>query len=206
MVRPKQVNLVNEEILKKAFPRKVKSKGGLIRVMFVMLVVAFTYIGTQQLSKVVASNLKVTEAKRKMQAAKTKLSQVRSQALDLEKNKNELIKEEALKNQRLEFLLFTSSQETDFANLLTLITTYIPQDLWIDNFGITGSQVEISGTALNPQLITQFINQLNSSGTFNNSHFTSSQKLDIEPQPVHNFKITTEPVWEVLTKGKKDDH
>ena len=205
MVRPKQVNFITEEMLKKALPGKIKTGARPVKAFLIVFVAIALYFGVGQISKIVDLNLKVAQAKRKMQEVKTRLNQLRSQSLELEKQRNEMAKDEQLRRERLEFLLSTSSQETNYSNLLTLVTTFVPQDLWITYFDITKSKIEISGTATNPQLITQFMNQLNSSGIFSNSNFTSSEKLQLEDQPVHNFKITTEPVWEVLSKNRSED-
>jgi len=140
------------------------------------------------------------ESKLLSQSAKVKLQQAQSQLLQLEKQKSGLVKEESVKKQRLELLLSTSSKERKYSSLLTFIATLVPQELWINQFVISESQIQISGTTLNPQLIIQFMNQLDNSGAFTNSHFASSEKQVIESHTVHNFQITTDPVWDIIQK------
>ncbi len=71
----------------------------------------------------------------------------------------------------------------------------VPEDLWINDLVFREEEFEISGSALDQQLITQFMNKLDESRVFRNSRFTSLEKKVAEDHTLYRFQITTEPLW-----------
>ena len=104
-----------------------------------------------------------------------------------------------MKKERLEQLLSSSSNNKSYSELFEFIAGLAPQELWIKQFSAGEQEVQIAGTTLDPQLIIQFMNQLDESGAFRGSIFSSSEKEALESHTVYNFQITTTPIWEALS-------
>jgi len=203
MTKIKQINLIPREFLKKSlferarelFYRDKKTRN----IILVCAVVIF--ITLVQFMAVATLSLSLKFNRHRIQSAKLKLNRLQSQALELEKQKGQLSKEESLKKERLQQLLFSSSADKSYSGLFEFIAGLAPQELWIKQFSATDQEVQIAGTTLDPQLIIQFMDQLDESGAFKDSIFSSSEKEIMDSHAVYNFQITTTPVWEAL-KGK----
>lgn len=200
MMKIKQINLIPRDLLKKSpleqardlFYKDKKTRNIII---ISALIIFITFI---QLIAVAILGLNLKVIKFRAQRAKLELNRLQSQALELEKRKNELHKEESLKKEKLEQLLSASSGDKSYSELFEFIAGLAPAELWIKRFFASEQEVEIAGTALDPQLIIQFMNQLDESGAFRNSIFSSSEKEVLDSHAVYNFQISTTPIWEAL--------
>lgn len=142
--------------------------------------------------------LKVVSANDRARLAKIHINQMQSQALQLEKQKSDLLKEEAAKKQALDQLMSTSSGNKKYASILAKMEKLMPRDLWFNELLLTDSEVQIVGAAVNTDLIIQFTEQMDKSGFFKNSIFNSSEKQTVESHVIYNFKVSAEPVWAAL--------
>lgn len=138
---------------------------------------------------------------RMVREAKTRLSRAQSQALQMEKQKSDLLKEEAAKRQRLDYLLSSSSGDKKYAEALAAIGGLMPKDLWINEVALTDGQIQITGAAVNSDLIIAFTDKMDKSGFFKNSIFSSSEKQSVESYTIYNFQVAAEPVLAALAKS-----
>ncbi|OGX45241.1 MAG: hypothetical protein A3G38_00795 [Omnitrophica WOR_2 bacterium RIFCSPLOWO2_12_FULL_51_8] len=198
MVKLKAVNLIPREILRKPLLRQFLSLckrnrwfryGAFAAAALALLVIIHACAaGLWQINFAAAKNA--------AQQAKTRLAQLQTQFLELEKQKAGLFKEQAAKQQELDFLSSTMSGEKKYSKLMALISGFVPEDLWVNHFTFSGAEVQIIGSMLNNQLVSQFMENLDKSGVFKNSAFTYSEKQVIENHTIYNFQITTEPIWD----------
>lgn len=198
MNKIKQVNLIT-----RLEPAKNAAAGNLFCVNkktrnIIIICGLAAFITLIQFAAIAMLNLNLKVARSRLQRARAELNRLQSQSLEMEKQKSELSKEESLKKEKLEQLASASSGNRSYAALFEFIAGLAPDDLWIKQFSAGGQEVQISGTALDPQLIIQFMNQLDQSGAFRNSAFSSSEKEVVDAHSVYNFQITTNPVWEAL--------
>ncbi len=200
MLKAKQINLVPRELLKKSLPELARGlfyKDKKTR-NIIIIAAALIFITVIQFAAAGVLSLNLKFARYRIRQAKLKLNRLQSQALEMEKQKNGLIKEEALKKERLEQLLSSSSSDKSYSGLFEFIAGLAPRELWIKQFSASEDEVQVVGTTLDPQLIIQFMNQLDESGAFRGSVFSSSEKEVMNGHAVYNFQITTTPVWEAL--------
>ncbi len=197
MVKLKSVNLIPREILKKPLLKQFLSlykKSRKFRYGF-FAVAALVFLFILQFAAVGAQQLNLAVSKNAAQSAKAKLSQLQAQYLELEKQKANLIKEQNARKQEWDFLSSTLSGGKKYSKIMALISSFVPEDMWINHFTFGGTQIQIIGSMLDNQLVTQFMNNLDKSGAFKNSAFTYSEKQVVESHTIYNFQITTEPVW-----------
>lgn len=199
----KSINLIPKEALKRPLVKQFASlyKKNKVFRRFAIIFAGFIILNFIQALFVGISSWNLSRAKQNMQSAKVKLSQLQSQYLQIEKAKSALAKEEAQKKQRLDLLLSTSSQDRGYSAVLANISSLCPQDLWINNLILSEEEIQINGSTLNNQLITQFINNLDESNAFQDSRFTSSEKQVTDSHTLYNFQVTTQPVWERMQNG-----
>jgi len=199
MTKLKPVNLIPKEILRKPLLKQAislyqKSKELRKLAMVASIVVSIILVRTLTVG---IFKWGLGRSKRIMRQTKAELNQLQSEHLQLENIKSGLLKQQALQEQRTELLRSTSSEDREYSELLAGISELVPQELWIKNCILNEEEVLIIGATVNNQLITQFMNQLNQSGIFKNSHFASSEKEITDSHTFYNFQITTEPVWDV---------
>lgn len=137
----------------------------------------------------------LARTKQIMQQTKLKLGQLQSESLELEKEKVDLLKQTALQKQRIDFLSSTSSENKKYSKLLADISELAPQDLWINHCVLSEEEIRITGSTLDNQLVTQFMDKLDQSGFLKNSSFVSSEKEVSDSHTIYNFEFTSQPVW-----------
>ncbi|MBU1121499.1 MAG: PilN domain-containing protein [Candidatus Omnitrophota bacterium] len=199
MEKLKQVNLIPKEVLRKPFLRRlflIYKKNTYLRNFSVFfLIVAAASITLLSIKFSLKEDLEKTVYAAK--EAKLKLARFQSQLLRIEKIKLELIREDSSQNQELELLFSTKAMSRKYFELLTVMAELVPQDLWINRCSLFEDKIQISGSTLDNQLITQFMDKLDDSGFFNNSRFTSSEKQERDSHIIYNFQIYTDPLWRV---------
>ena len=200
MNKMRQINLIPKELLKKSpleTALELFNKNKKLRNIFIIIALAL-FISFIQVLAIGILSLNLSLYNRRIQQAKVKLNRLQSQSLEFEKQKNALVKEEGIKKERLRQLLSTSSNSKSYSELFEFIAGLAPQELWIKQFSVTQDQIDIAGLTLNPQLIIQFMNQLDESGAFKGSFFSSSEREVLNNHTVYNFQISTTPIWEGL--------
>lgn len=199
----KRINLIPRELLKKTpleaagefFNRNKK-----LRNIFIISGL-FAFISATQMVAIGILTLNLNLYNRKIQQAKVKLNRLQSQALEFEKQRNELAREEGVNKEKLQQLLSTSSSSQSYSELFEFIAGLAPQELWIKQFSVSEEQINIAGLTMNPQLIIQFMSQLDESGAFKDSFFSSTEKETISNHTVYSFQISATPIWGAL-KGR----
>ncbi|MFH0935367.1 MAG: pilus assembly protein PilM [Candidatus Omnitrophota bacterium] len=199
----RRINLIPGELLKKPLLEAAGeffNKNKKVRNILIIAGLAF-FISAIQMLAVGILTLNLNLYNRRIQQAKVKLNRLQSQALEFEKQRNELAKEESVHKEKLQQLLSTSSSSKSYSELFEFIAGLAPQELWIKQFSVSEEQINIAGLTLNPQLIIQFMNQLDESGAFRDSFFSSTEKEAISNHTVYSFQISTTPIWDAL-KGQ----
>ena len=201
----KTVNLIPRAIVKKTAGKK--SAPGLfgqhkIIVTFFVLALIPAALFAKQMYEISIMEAKLAASKNKVQQTKASLNQTQSQSLQLEKQKSDLLKELATRKQSLDLLLSTTPGNQNYAGLLEALIGFMPQDVWLGQIVLTDGQIQLTGAALNPELIVQFTTQMDKSGSFKNSALGSSERQALGARTVYNFKVSAEPVWASLA-GKK---
>ncbi len=194
MVKPKQINLLPREAAKRS-PREKKPGLNIFVFLLIFGCGALVYFTSRQMLQMGSLKLRADDAKKQMFQAKLKLGELQSVLLDIEKERSVSFKQEEILKKRSESLQATIAKEKKTSQLLAYVAALVPDDLWITKLSIEDAEVQISGTTYDPELITQFMNELNGSKHFKNSRFTSSEKQMLEAQAVQNFTLLAEPVW-----------
>ncbi len=196
MIKLKNVNLIPKEALRREpFFKKLSFKRyrnflyGSIVVLFLITVTA------KQAVTISLLKWNVAKSKKGLQEAKLKLNQLQTQHVQLGKIKDQLLREASQKKERLDLLGFDALKERSYSRFMATITELVPQDLWINELVFQEEAFEIGGSALDNQLITQFMNKLDESRIFRNSRFTSFEKKVTQEHTLYRFQITTEPLW-----------
>lgn len=206
-MRLKAINLIPKEVFKKPFYRQILISYIKNRALRNVTIVVFCIAAASGFQVFMVSGFEqnLSRAKRAMQEAKVKLNQQQSQYMNLEKIKSSLVKEELQKRQKLDLLLAASAQDIKYSQAITLIAELIPEDLWINNLVLSEGMVQITGSTLDNQLITQFMHKLDESKAFMGSRFTSSEKQVADSHTIYNFEITTLPLWnsQIASKSRK---
>jgi len=206
MTAKKLINLIPREAPKKAaaggapgFLARYKILGNII----LLLIGPVAYAVWQAIEiNTLQEQLKLTQGK--LKGAKTNLNQTQSQSVQMEKEKADLTKELDGRKLRLQQLLSTTPAGKNYAKMLEELVGFMPKDLWLGQAVLGDEQLQLTGSAMSPELIVQLTNQMDKSGAFKGSVFTSSERQLVESRTVYNFKITAEPVWAALG-GKKGD-
>ena len=193
MIELKSVNLIPKEILERDSFFKRFGKGR--RIYAVVLVLSVVIVSSAQEITVGLLKRDLTKSKKGIQEAKIKLNQLQSQSVQLQKTKDRLIQESLQREGRLELLGYNALSMRSYSTFLSLIAELVPQDMWINDMIFHEEEFEINGSALDNQLITQFMNQLDESKVFKNSRFTSFEKKVTDDHTLYRFQVTTEPLW-----------
>lgn len=204
MMKLKSINLIpksalTQSLLKQAVIGLRKNKD-LRNLTVISLVISLSIV--LRLGLIAGIKHGLAGSKRIMQQTKLKLGQLQSQALELEKEKTDLLKQEQLQKQRLDFLGSSSSENKKYSKLLADISQLAPQDLWINRCVLSEQEIRITGSTLDNQLVTQFMDKLDQSGFLKNSSFVSSEKQVSDSHTIYNFEFTTQPAWKTAAGEK----
>lgn len=194
----KPVNLISKDILKRSLLKGVKTvhsttKQLIMNIFFGGLLV-FLFTATPAFI-VKPYKLKAGAAKYAARDVKNKFKKMQSENFQIEKLKIDLTKEEIFLTQRFNLLSSTLSSGREYSRLLLSIAKLLPQDLWINRFMMDETEILISGSTLNSQLIAELMNKLEACKDLRNSRFISSEKQIIDSHALYNFQITVEPGW-----------
>lgn len=204
MIKLKSINLIPENALKRSSLKQglilYQRNKGLRWLITISLVIVLAIIIRTVLITMFKKDL--AESKQNMQRTKVKLEQEQSRALELEKIKSGLLKQDALQKQRLDFLGSTSSKDKKYSKLLADISNLTPQDLWLNRCVLVENEIHITGSTLDNQLITQFMDKLDRSGFLKNSSFVSSEKQVSDSHTIYNFEFVSQPVWDAAAGEK----
>lgn len=203
MSKLKQINLIPREALNKPLLRQLKSLYRKHKALRNLSIIALIFITFNLIQAFIIGmfSLNLLTAKKNMQQAKVKLNQLQSQYIQVEKLKSTLSKEESRRKGKLDSLLSTASGERRFSELLRLIPELTTQELWINRLVLRQDELNLLGSSLDNQMLTQFIDRLNESKSLRNSRFASSEKQVMDSHTLYNFQITAEPAW-TLTENK----
>lgn len=194
----KPVNLISKGALKDKLLERVKTFNRQNRQLTRFLVFGLTVILLVTLIPILTLSgyrRSVASTKLAIEGTKIKFKKLQSRNFQLEKLKSDLTKEETQLTQRSDLLFSTSSKGKRCSELLVLFSQLLPQDLWINRFIMSEDEIQVSGVALNSQLIAELMNKLDQSKGFKNSSFISSEKQIIESHTLYNFQVSTEPSW-----------
>lgn len=202
-IKLKSINLIPEEFFKKPLHRRTLALSGRNRKLrySIIIVLALSVVIPAiiiPLLNVHTFQYNLSESRAARQETKAKLEKLRSRYLQLEKQRANLLKEEQVKRQGMELLLSGSSGNRGYAKLLSFISGLLPQELWLTRLVLTDSEIQLAGSTLDNQLVTQLISKLEASKKFKHSRFVSSEKRIIEAQTIYNFQLSAEPLWERL--------
>jgi Tfp pilus assembly protein PilN len=126
---------------------------------------------------------------------KSKLKKAQAQAFELQKKKADILKDQALRKERLGYLLSTSAEGRDYSRLLLCLSQVAPADLWINRFAINEKEIIISGSTLSSTLITEFMDKLDKSTVFLDCSFISTERQESEGRVFYSFQISAQPYW-----------
>ena len=204
MTGKKTINLIPGAIAKKSAKKGAPGLLGRHKMIttFVVLALIPAALFAKQVYEIGIMEAKLAASKNKVQQTKVSLNQTQSQSLQLEKQKSDLLKELATRTQSLQLLLSTTPGNQNYAGLLEALVGLMPQDVWLGQIVLTDGQIQLTGAALNPELIVQFTTQMDKSGEFKNSALSSSERQALDSRTIYNFKVAAEPIWAALA-GKK---
>lgn len=207
-MRLKQVNLIPREMVRgsilKQAGRAWRRNKKLRRIVLIVLA-GFIMVNLLPLIMVGSSRKDAITAKKEVDNIKLEFQKLQTKNFELEKERSELLKDETAYRQQLDFLSTVSSEGKNYSHILKLLGELAPQDLWISRFVLKDSDIQISGSTLDSQLITRFMNELDTSGSFKDSYFISSEKQVFESHTLFNFQIGAKAGWFVEKAKKKTE-
>ncbi len=201
LVKSRPINLLPKDTSGKFFARQIRKfygKNYLLKIA-TFIIFVFAAMTVSQVAAISVYKYRLKAVKGDLQKAKVRLKQLQSEGLIYQKAKAGLLKEESIKKQRLDFLLSTTSEEKSYSGLLVQIARLLPKEVWVSHIIMSDTEVELAGSTLNNQTITQLMNKMDSTDFFTHTRFNSSEKQVIDSHTIYNFELTTEPVWAAKT-------
>lgn len=194
----KPVNLISNGVLKRPLLKKNKvfNRKAIQLVMIIGFCGGLVFIFAVTPGSIIKPyKLSASAAKYAIREEKNKFKILQSQNFQLEKLKLDLTKQEIALTQRLNLLSSALTKEHVYSKLLLSVSGLLPQDLWINRFSMNETEILISGSTFNSQLIAEFMNKLEACEDFRNSRFISSEKQIIDSHAIYNFQVTVESRW-----------
>jgi type IV pilus assembly protein PilN len=139
----------------------------------------------------------ISSTQKDITAANAKISELKNKIGKLDQLKK--LKDEVKK--KLDILTMLRKNKTGPATRLATLSDVTPDQLWIEKYKENGSQINISGVALNEELIAQFIRALESSASYEKVELIVSEQKDISGNKLKRFDLSfkieeTKPVVE----------
>lgn len=203
-MRLKEVNLIPREMVRGSLLKqagRIWRRNRKLRRIVLTALAGFVLVNLLPLIMIGSSRQDAITARKEVDDIKLEFQRLQMKNFELEKERSELFKDEVVYKQQLDFFSTVSSEGKEYAHLLKLLGELAPYDLWISRFVLKDSDIQISGSTLDSQLITRFMNGLDASGSFKNSHFISSEKQVFESHTLFNFQIGAKAGWFVEKKA-----
>lgn len=80
--------------------------------------------------------------------------------------------------------------------VLSALTETLPQDVWLTKVVLTDEGLKVFGTTTDTKLVAALIGQMDHSGRFRQTTFTSTQRTTEAQAEVFTFELSTTPIWE----------
>jgi Tfp pilus assembly protein PilN len=117
--------------------------------------------------------------------------QARKKALDdVLKTLDELEEAKNILEKKVKLITDLKSRQQDTVKMMDALCDALPDWVWLTNLTFSNRSLSITGRALSNNLISDLINNLKGTGSFDNIEFPGSTRQDQGNQEVFNFRVT----------------
>ncbi len=130
--------------------------------------------------------MQIADTKNDISAAQDKISELKKRIGKLEELKS--LKDQVKK--KLDVLNQLRKNKTGPAHRLATLSDSTPDQLWLTSYAEAGSDIKISGIALNEDLIAAFLRNIEASSDYMNVELLVSEQKEIEGAKIKRFDIS----------------
>lgn len=152
-----------------------------------LILVLAVFSVSLQIGKVRFYQRQMRSITQKFQAAQVQLTQQQGSQVTLVEEEGRLQVRKDELGERLKFLNEAVRKPADFSKILADVAGLLPEEIWITSLVYSENNLKITGATLNPGLVMDLIETLNSSDNFTETIFNSTQKES--GSEIYNFEI-----------------
>jgi Tfp pilus assembly protein PilN len=156
---------------------KLSPTAGIAAGVLTLGVIAFLYFSQ---AATIAEKERLLEERR---ARKAELDIVLKTLEELEKAKKDL-------DRKVKLISELKSRQKDAVKMMDQLSNALPDWVWVQSINFSGKLLNITGKAIHNNLISDFINNLKGTGSFDNIAFPGSIRQAKGGLDVFNFRIT----------------
>ena len=145
---------------------------------FLVVLVVIVSLWLVKLGQISGTQNDINAANAKISELKTKIGKLD----EIKKLKNEVKK-------KLDVLAELRKNKTGPATRLATLSDVTPDQLWIESYRETGTDIKISGMAYNEELIAQFIRALEASPEYEKVELIVSEQKDVSGVKLKHFDL-----------------
>lgn len=171
-------------------PKKINIVAALFAGVLTVGLIGYLYFTTSSETDEKEKALEIAKAK------KVELDGILKQLEELDKAKSLLEKKAAI----IEEL---KSQQQDTVKMMDQLSNALPDWVWLESLTFSGKLVNITGKAIHNNLISDFINNLKGTGSFDNVQFPGSNRQTQGGLDIFNFSLSF--MYQDKDKAKKEE-
>ena len=186
----RRINLITRSVSKKQAEWRTLPKNRIwFGVISVFVIMGLVFLG--QSLWIMSLRIRIPRQQKSIQNDEVKLIEQQSAVTKAEEQRKRIRENSKRLEGKLRVIRMSQSRQIDFSEVLKTLSEYVPLDLWIDKMTMDQNQITIIGTTLDNIKVSQFMERLDTSETFERTCFNYTEKTDLDGRPLINFEVTT---------------
>ena len=186
----RRINLITRSVSKKQAEWRTLPKNRIwFGVISVFVIMGLVFLG--QSLWIMSLRIRIPRQQKSIQNDEVNLIEQQSAVTKAEEQRKRIRENSKRLEGKLRVIRMSRSRQIDFSEVLKTLSEYVPSDLWIDKVMLDQNQITITGTTLDNIKVSQFMERLDTSVTFERTGFNYTEKTDLDGRPLINFEVTT---------------
>ncbi|MCH7504072.1 PilN domain-containing protein [PVC group bacterium] len=186
----RRINLITRSVSKKQAEWRTLPKNRIwFGVISVFVIMGLVFLG--QSLWIMSLRIRIPRQQKAIQNDEANLIEQQSAVTKAEEQRKRIRENSKRLEGKLRVIRMSRSRQIDFSEVLKTLSEYVPSDLWIDKMMLDQNQITIIGTTLDNIKVSQFMERLDTSVTFERTGFNYTEKTDLDGRPLINFEVTT---------------
>lgn len=186
----RRINLITRSVSKKQAEWRTLPKNRIwFGVISVFVIMGLVFLG--QSLWIMSLRIRIPRQQKAIQNDEANLIEQQSAVTKAEEQRKRIRENSKRLEGKLRVIRMSRSRQIDFSEVLKTLSEYVPSDLWIDKMTLDQNQITIIGTTLDNIKVSQFMERLDTSETFERTGFNYTEKTDLDGRPLINFEVTT---------------
>ena len=186
----RRINLITRSVSKKQAEWRTLPKNRIwFGVISVFVIMGLVFLG--QSLWIMSLRIRIPRQQKAIQNDEANLIEQQSTVTKAEEQRKRIRENIKRLEGKLKVIRMSRSRQIDFSEVLKTLSEYVPSDLWIDKMMLDQNQITIIGTTLDNIKVSQFMERLDTSETFERTGFNYTEQTDLDGRPLINFEVTT---------------